>query len=90
MKTLLLSLFLVLTVSFVLASKSTALSSGLSQSGGRTTQGNASIRVWVNTKTHVYHCPGTHYYGATKQGEYMTQKQALDAGNRPAYGRHCE
>jgi hypothetical protein len=51
--------------------------------------GNPSVRVWVNTSTHVYHCPGTRYYGATKRGEYMTQKQAQDAGSRPAYGRFC-
>lgn len=52
--------------------------------------GNPSIRVWVNTPTHVYHCPGTQWYGTTKKGEYMTQKQAQDAGNRPARGKYCE
>jgi hypothetical protein len=46
--------------------------------------------VWVNTDSHVYHCPGTRWYGNTKQGGYMTQKEALDKGNRPAYGKLCE
>jgi hypothetical protein len=53
-------------------------------------RGNPSVKVWVNTKSGVYHCPGTRWYGATKQGTYMTQKQAQDAGNRPAYGRYCQ
>ena len=54
------------------------------------TQGNPNVRVWVKTKTGVYHCPGSRWYGATKQGEYMTQKQAQDKGYRPAYGKVCE
>ena len=53
------------------------------------TQGNPSTKVWVNTKSHVYHCPGTRYYGNTKNGEYMTQADAQKAGNRPAYGKYC-
>jgi hypothetical protein len=53
-------------------------------------RGNPSVKVWVNTNSGVYHCPGTRWYGATKQGTYMTQKEALDRGNRPAYGRYCQ
>ena len=52
--------------------------------------GKPSVRVWVNTPTHVYHCPGTRWYGNTKTGEYMTQKEAQDKGNRPAYGKYCQ
>jgi len=51
--------------------------------------GNPNVQVWVNTNSGIYHCPRTRWYGATKQGEYMTQKQAQDKGNRPAYGRLC-
>jgi hypothetical protein len=51
--------------------------------------GRADVRVWVNTNSGVYHCPGTRWYGATKRGEYMTQKQAQGRGNRPAYGNVC-
>ncbi len=54
------------------------------------TAGNPSVKVWVNTKSGVYHCPGTRWYGNTQQGEYMTQKQAQEKGYRPAYGRACE
>ena len=57
---------------------------------GQGERGNPSVKVWVNTASHVYHCPGTRWYGATKAGEYMMQKQAQDAGNRPAYGKLCQ
>ncbi len=53
------------------------------------TQGNPAVKVWVNTHSGVYHCPGTRWYGKTKQGEYMTQKQAQEKGYRPAYGKVC-
>jgi hypothetical protein len=53
-------------------------------------QGNPSAKVWVNTSSGVYHCPGTRWYGATKRGEYMTQKQAQEKGYRPAYGKVCQ
>lgn len=46
-------------------------------------RGNPDIRVWVDTENGYYHCPNTRYYGATRQGVYMTQKQAQDRGYRP-------
>jgi len=49
----------------------------------------ASTKVWVNRTSHVYHCPGSRWYGATKNGVYMTEKAAKAAGNRAAYGRAC-
>jgi hypothetical protein len=54
------------------------------------TQGNPEVKVWVNTKSGVYHCPGTHWYGATKSGEYMKQSEAQQKGFRPAYYRPCK
>jgi hypothetical protein len=42
--------------------------------------GNPDIRVWVNTNSGAYDCPGTRWYGKTKEGEYMTQKQAQGKG----------
>jgi hypothetical protein len=48
-----------------------------------------SVRVWVNTKSGVYHCPGSRYYGNTKAGEFMPEAAARSAGNRPAYGQSC-
>jgi hypothetical protein len=47
------------------------------------------IRVWVNTNSGIYHCPGTRWYGATKQGKYMGECEALKAGYRAAYYRSC-
>lgn len=52
-------------------------------------QGNPDIKVWVNTASGVYHCPGTRWYGATKHGTYMRQADAQKKGYRPAYGRVC-
>ncbi|MFN2578362.1 MAG: hypothetical protein ABR607_11800 [Pyrinomonadaceae bacterium] len=52
--------------------------------------GNPDVKVWVNTQSGVYHCPGTRWYGNTKSGEYMTQKQAQTKGYRPAYGKACQ
>jgi len=51
--------------------------------------GNPDAKVWVNTNSGVYHCPGARWYGNTKQGEYMTQKQAQEQGYRAAYGNAC-
>jgi len=51
--------------------------------------GRPDVRVWLNAQSGVYHCPGTRWYGATKKGQYMTQKEAQDKGFRPAYGKVC-
>lgn len=45
--------------------------------------------VWVNTRSSVYHCPGSRWYGATAQGRYSTERDAIASGARPAYGRAC-
>lgn len=52
-------------------------------------RGVPTIKVWVDTEYGFYHCPSTKLYGKTKQGVYMTQKQAQDRGYRPAYGTYC-
>ena len=47
------------------------------------------VKVWVNTNSGVYHCPGTRWYGKTKHGKYMGECEAIKDGNRPAYGKAC-
>lgn len=51
--------------------------------------GAAPDKVWVNTKTNVYHCPGDRYYGKTKEGKYMTEPEAKKAGAKGERGETC-
>jgi len=46
--------------------------------------GNPTVRVWVNTNSGVYHCPGTRWYGNTKEGQFMSQREAQAKRYRPA------
>jgi hypothetical protein len=48
------------------------------------------VKVWVDTAYGFYHCPDSKWYGKTKQGVYMSQKQARDRSYRPAYGVACK
>ncbi|HLI95272.1 MAG TPA: hypothetical protein VKT72_04180 [Candidatus Baltobacteraceae bacterium] len=41
-------------------------------------------RLWVNTHTHVYHLPGDPYYGRTKFGGYLCERDAVREGYRAA------
>ena len=38
--------------------------------------------VWVNTKTKVYHMPGSRWYGKTKNGKYLPESIAIQNGYR--------
>jgi len=54
----------------------------VSASPRQTTQPQSQGKVWVNTATGVYHRDGDVWYGKTKQGEYMTEDEAIRAGYR--------
>jgi hypothetical protein len=42
--------------------------------------------VWVNSRSKIYHAPGTRDYGKTRDGFYMCQAQADRSGFRPVKG----
>lgn len=54
------------------------------------TADSSTVKVWVNTNSGVYHCPGTRWYGRTKVGAFMDQREAQRKGYRPAYGTTCD
>lgn len=51
--------------------------------------GGATDKVWVNTNSSVYHCPGGRFYGKTAHGRYMTEAAAKSAGAHAVGGRTC-
>ncbi|MEO5624139.1 MAG: DUF3761 domain-containing protein [Dokdonella sp.] len=51
--------------------------------------GGGMGKVWVNSESKVYHCQDDRYYGKTKQGEYMSEADALATGNRASRGKAC-
>ena len=42
--------------------------------------------VWLNLPTGIYHYKGQHWYGNTKSGAYVCQKEADKAGDRATRG----
>ena len=40
--------------------------------------------VWVNKDSKIYHKEGSPWYGNTKEGTWMTEREALKAGNKAA------
>ena len=51
--------------------------------------GGGDGKVWVNSGSKVYHCPGTKYYGKTKAGEYMSEADAKAKGSHPVNKKAC-
>ena len=51
--------------------------------------GGGNGKVWVNTKSKVYHCEGSKSYGTTKVGEYMSEADAKAKGFHGVKGKTC-
>jgi hypothetical protein len=41
--------------------------------------------VWVNTRSHIYHFQGERYFGSTKQGKFICERDADKEGDRPTH-----
>jgi hypothetical protein len=89
MKRLRIAAVLLLTGLLGCALRATTLSASGSAAQELLQQPKREVTVWVNTRSGVYHCPGSRWDGKTKQGRYMCECEALRDGYRPAYGRPC-
>ncbi len=47
------------------------------------------IRVWVNTRSGFYYCPGTELYGKLQPGKYLPEANAVQSGYQPSLNRSC-
>jgi hypothetical protein len=45
-------------------------------------QSPSDLIVWVNIPSHIYHFPGQRYFGCTKDGKFMCQRDADHEGDR--------
>ena len=48
---------------------------------------SAGGEVWVNTRSGKFFLPGSQYFGRTREGEYMSESSALEAGYVAAKAR---
>jgi hypothetical protein len=49
-------------------------------------QNSTTSEVWVNTRSGKYWKSGSRFYGKTKEGEFMSESDAVDRGYSPAGG----
>jgi ribosomal protein L40E len=52
--------------------------------------GNPNIKVWVDTHTALYYCPGEEFYGKSQDGHFSTQRDAQLDRFEPAERLPCE
>ncbi len=55
-----------------------------SSSASATSRCPGDVLVWVNTRSGIYHLPGTQRYGRTREGRFMCEQQADADGYRAA------
>jgi outer membrane biosynthesis protein TonB len=65
------------------ADKQPAAAPAQNASAGEIQSAKSGGKVWVNTESGVYH-KGGRWYGATKQGKFMTEQDAIKAGYKSA------
>jgi hypothetical protein len=72
------------------SSRNSARGSYAGSVAGRTAApGGGPGMVWLNTTSNVYHCYGSEYYGKTKNGKYVSEKDAMNMGARADHGKSC-
>jgi hypothetical protein len=54
--------------------------------GSGSSKESDKTKVWVNTKSGLYFYPHSRWYGKTKQGRYMTLREARSKGYKEAQG----
>lgn len=52
-------------------------------------RGDPNIKVWVDTHTALYYCPGAELYGKSADGHYSTQREAQSDSFEPAERSVC-
>ncbi len=52
--------------------------------------GTPTTKVWVDTHSALYYCPGAEPYGKTPKGMYLTQHDAQVDNFQPARGQPCD
>ena len=53
-------------------------------------QGNPNTRVWVDTHTALYYCPGSEQYGKTEGGKFVSQREAQMDAFEPSSRKPCD
>jgi hypothetical protein len=57
--------------------------------GGVSRKSGGAARVWVDRSARTYVCEGERGYGTSSGGTYMSESEAVSAGNQPANGANC-